>query len=304
MKFFKDVKNNLPLLALATPCIAWLIAFCYVPMFGIIIAFKDFRFNKGTFGSNWVGFKDFEFLFTTDDAWIMTRNTVLYNLAFIAIGLIFSISFAILYDALGSSKLNRINQTVAIFPHFLSWVVITFFGYAILSSDKGIANQIITKFGGEPINWYSEPKYWPFILPIVSIWKGVGYSSIIYYSNIRGFDSELYEAARIDGATWVQSVFHITLPLLKPIVTIMFIMSVGGIMHSDFGMFQLFPKNSGALYSVTQTIDTYVYNGMMGGSGNMGVTGAVGFYQAIVGFLMVIGANAVVKKIEPDNALF
>lgn len=305
MKFFKDIKKNISLLLMALPGLGWFVAFCYVPMFGIIIAFKDYRFNKGIFGSDWVGLKNFEYLFKTSDAWLITRNTILYNVLFIILGMFTAVLFAIMFDALGKRKINRINQTVVLFPHFISWVVGTYFGFTLLSADMGVLNKVVEAFGGEPINWYSEAKYWPFILPLFYLWKHVGYSSIIYYSNIRGFDTEYYEAARIDGATWFQSVRYITLPLLIPILTIMFILNIGGVMHSDFGLFYLVPKNSGMLFSTTATIDTYVYNGITAaGGGNMGATAAVSFYQSIIGFVLVLTSNLIVRRISPENAMF
>ena len=212
-------------------------------------------------------------------------------------------TIAIVFNVLGRSKLNRFNQTVLLLPHFLSWVVASYFVFAILSVDRGVANKIITAFGGERVNWYAEPKYWPLILFICNEWKKIGYSSIIYYSTIRGFDTTYYEAAKIDGATWFQTILHVTLPLLKPIITIMLIINMGSIMYSDFGLFYIIPKNSGMLYSVTSTIDTYIYNGMTG-IGDLGSTAAASLYQSFVGFLLVMGTNLLVKKISPENALF
>ncbi len=290
---------------MSIPGMAWFILICYVPMFGIVIAFKDYKFSQGIWGSEWIGFKNFEYLFKTSDAWLITRNTIVYNVFFIILGMATAVLFAIMFDALGKRKINRINQTVVLFPHFISWVVGSYFVFTLLSADMGVINKLLGVFGIEPINWYSEPKYWPFILPVCYLWKHVGYSSVIYYSNIRGFDTEYYEAARIDGATWGQCTRYITLPLLIPILTIMFIINIGGVMHSDFGLFYLVPKNSGMLYATTATIDTYVYNGITSsGGGNFGATSAVAFYQSIIGFLLVITSNAIVKKVSPDNAMF
>lgn len=305
MNFIRKLKKNFSLLLMSVPGMAWFILICYVPMFGIIIAFKDYRFIDGIFGSEWIGFKNFEYLFKTADAWLITRNTILYNVFFIILGMGSAVLFAIMYDALGTRKINRVNQTISLFPHFISWVVGSYFVFTLLSADMGVLNKILGVFGVEPISWYSEPNYWPFILPVCYLWKHVGYQSIIYYSNIRGFDTEYYEAARIDGATWGQCMRYITLPLLIPILTIMFIINVGGVMHSDFGLFYLVPKNSGMLFNTTATIDTYVYNGITaGGNANFGATSAVAFYQSIIGFLLVISSNAIVKKISPDNAMF
>lgn len=303
MRTPKQLKNSKSLYLMALPGLIWYILFCYLPMFGIMIAFQDFDYNAGFFGSKWIGFENFKYLFNTSDAFVITRNTLLYNGFFIAFDIVSATAIAIIYNLLGTTRLNRFNQTVVLLPHFMSWVVASYFVFAILSVDKGIANKIITFFGGERVNWYSEPKYWPFILFICNEWKKVGYSSIIYYSTIRGFDTSYYEAAQIDGASWLQCIRHVTLPLLKPIITIMFILNVGSIMFSDFGLFYIIPKNSGLLYSVTSTIDTYIYNGMTG-MGDLGATAAAGFYQSLVGFALVMLSNAIVRKLSPDDALF
>lgn len=303
MKFLKDVKNNKLLILMVLPGLIWYILFCYLPMFGITIAFQDFDLTSGFFGSKFVGLRNFKYLFQTSDAFVITRNTILYNFVFITFGMISHVFLAIAFDLLGKSRLNKLNQTLVLMPHFLSWMVASYFVFAILSADRGLANNILKFFGVDPINWYAEPKYWPFILFICNEWKRVGYSSVIYYSSIRGFDTEYYEAAKIDGATWYQSIFHITLPLLKPTVIMMFLISLGNIMYSDFGLFYIVPRNSGLLYSVTSTLDTYIYNGMTG-MGDMSATTAASFYQSVVGFLLVLGANLLVKKIDSESALF
>ena len=300
MKFIKQVKQNGPLILMAVPGIVYLLMFSYIPMFGLLVAFKNFNFAQGIIGSPWAGLNNFKFLIMSGDAFTILRNTILYALFSLIVIKIIEIFLAILYDSLSKSKLNKFNQTVSILPHFLSWVVIAYFAQALLDADKGIFNQIL----GTKIQWYSEPKYWPFILMSFQIWKTVGYGSIIYYSNIRGIDSELYEAARIDGATWWQQVKYITIPLLTSIIVIMFIMGIGGILHNDFGLFYNLPKNSGALYSATQTLDTYIYNGITLAGSSLGMTSAASFFQSTVGFLLVITANGIIRKISPDNAMF
>lgn len=300
MKFFKQVKQNAPLLLMAMPGIVYLIMFSYIPMFGLLVAFKNFNFAQGIIGSPWAGLNNFKFLIMSGDAFTILRNTILYALFSLIVVKIIEIFLAILYDSLSKSKLNKFNQTVSILPHFLSWVVIAYFAQALLDADKGIFNQVL----GTKIQWYSEPKYWPVILMSFQIWKTIGYGSIIYYSNIRGIDSELYEAARIDGATWWQQVKYITIPLLTSIIVIMFIMGIGGILHNDFGLFYNLPKNSGALYSVTQTLDTYIYNGITLAGGSLGMSSAASFFQSTVGFILVITANSIIKKVSPENAMF
>ena len=205
-----------------------------------------------------------------------------------------------MYDSLSKSKLTRFNQTVSILPHFLSWVVVAYFASAILDPQKGILNQML----GTRIEWYNEAKYWPVILIAFDLWKKIGYSSIIYYSNIRGFDAELYEAARIDGATWWQQVKYITIPLLQSIIIIMVIMGIGGILHSDFGLFYNVTRNSGPLYETTQTLDTYIYNGITSQGGNVTLTSAASFFQSVVGFILVVTTNAIIRKVSPENAMF
>lgn len=303
MKHLKRFKENKTLTLMALPGALWYILFAYLPMFGLIIAFKNYRFADGILGSTFVGLDNFEILFRTKDAFVITRNTILYNVAFIFLNMFFSIVMAIIFDAMGKNKLLKFNQTVVLTPYFLSWIVVTYFVYAILSPDKGIANKIITFLGGKAVNWYSEPKFWPFILIFCDIWKRAGYNSIIYYSTIRGFSTEYYEAARIDGATWFQQVRYITLPLLSSIVVLMSMINLGHIMFSDFGLFFLVPKNSGMLYSATSTIDTYVYNGMRNLT-NMGATSAVSLYQSFIGFVLVLTVNWIVRRKSPENALF
>ena len=300
MKFLKQVKQNGPLILMTIPGIVHFIMFNYIPMFGILIAFKNFNYAQGIFGSPWAGLNNFKFLIMSGDAFTILRNTIAYSLVFLIGTKLVEIFLAIFYDSLGTNKLNRFNQTVSILPHFLSWVVIAYFAQTLLDAERGVLNQLL----GTEIQWYSEPKYWPVILISFQLWKAIGYGSIIYYSNIRGFDAELYEAARIDGATWWQQVKYITLPLLTSIIIIMIIMGIGGILHSDFGLFYNVPRNSGALYSTTQTLDTYIYNGITLAGGSLGMSSAASFFQSVVGFILVITTNAVIKKVSPENAMF
>lgn len=302
--FLRKLNRRKALIIMVLPVIVYYILFNYLPMFGAIIAFKDFKYSKGFLGSEWVGFKNFEFLFQSSDAWVITRNTIVYNVVFIALGMFLSMCLAIIFDMLGKKNiLNRANQTLVLFPHFISWVVATYFVSAFLSTDKGILNQLIVSLGGSEIDWYSKPQYWPFILTVCYMWKHIGYNSIVYYSTIKGFDVEFYEAARVDGATWFQQIRYITIPLLKSMAIIMLILNIGSIFYSDFGLFYLIPRNSGALYSVTSTIDTYVYNGFIGG-GNIGTSAATGLYQSVVGFVLVLVANGIVRKVSPEQAMF
>lgn len=306
--FLKKIVKNRALLLFVLPGTLWFLIFAYLPMFGTILAFKDFRISRdgffaSVFNSKWVGFKNFEYLFTTNDAFVITRNTILYNLALIFLGLVISVGFAIMLSELVNKRMAKVYQTGMFLPHFLSWVIISYFAFTFLSMDKGTLNQIIAFFGGERINWYSEPKYWPFIIVFVGIWKSVGYNSVIYLAAITGIDKSYYEAAVIDGATKWKQIRFITIPLLKPLMIILTILAIGGIFRSDFGLFYQLPKDSGALYPVTNVIDTFVYRGLIN-MGDIGMSTAAGLYQSLVGLVLILAANAIVRKIEKDHAIF
>ncbi|MDE7313133.1 MAG: ABC transporter permease subunit [Eubacterium sp.] len=301
-KYVKE--KNLPMLLIALPGIIYLIINNYVPMLGLFLAFKDYNFMKGIWGSDWCGLQNFKFLFTTKDAFIMTRNTILYNVAFIILGTAFAIFIAILLCELGEKLRVKFFQASLLLPNLLSWVVIGFVAFAFLNADTGFINKtILEKLGMEPVAWYTYQAAWPLILVIVNLWKNAGYQSIIYMSSIAGIDKSMYEAAALDGATKVQQIFKITLPMLKPTVITLTLMSIGRMFYSDFGLFYQVPQNSGALYNVTQTIDTYVYRGLME-LNDVGMSAAAGFYQSVVGFVLVMAANAFVRKLDSDNALF
>ena len=259
---------------------------------------------KGLFGSDWCGLENFKFLFATKDAWIMTRNTILYNVVFIVVGTVFAIAIAIMLCELGKRIRVKFFQAAFLMPNLLSWVVIGFIAFAFLSAETGFINKTILKaLGHEPVTWYMEEGAWPFILVLVNLWKNAGYQSIVYMASISGIDKSMYEASVLDGATKMQQIFRITLPNLKPTIITLTLMSIGRMFYSDFGLFYQVPQNSGALFNVTQTIDTYVYRGLME-SNNIGMSAAAGFYQSVVGFILVLVANWVVRKLDSDNALF
>ena len=259
---------------------------------------------KGLFGSDWCGLENFKFLFATKDAWIMTRNTLLYNVVFIIVGTVFAIAIAIMLCELGKRIRVKLFQAAFLMPNLLSWVVIGFIAFAFLSAETGFINKsILEPLGIEPVTWYMEEAPWPFIIVLVNLWKNAGYQSIVYMASISGIDRSMYEAAVLDGASKMQQIFRITLPNLKPTIITLTLMSVGRMFYSDFGLFYQVPQNSGALFNVTQTIDTYVYRGLME-SNNIGMSAAAGFYQSIVGFLLVLVANWIVRKLDSDNALF
>lgn len=304
IKSKKKKWNNLPLLFIALPGIVYLIINNYLPMLGIFLAFKDYSFIKGIFGSDWCGVENFKFLFQTKDAWTMTRNTILYNVAFIVIGTILAIFVAILICELGARTRVKVFQAALLLPNMLSWVVIGYIVYAFLNADTGFINHTVLKvLGMDPVSWYSYSGAWPIILVVVFLWKNLGYQSIIYTASISGIDKSIYEAAAIDGATKMKQIFHITLPMLKPTVITLTLMSIGRIFFSDFGLFYQVPQNSGALYSVTQTIDTYVYRGLME-LNDVGMSAAAGLYQSLIGFILVLAANKIVRKHSAENALF
>ena len=300
----RNRNKNLALFAMAAPGLLYLLINNYIPMFGIFIAFKQIDYAKGIFGSDWCGFDNFKFLFQTKDAWIMVRNTVLYNLTFILLGTIFAVFIAILMSEITKYFCSKLFQAGLILPNLVSMVIVAYLVYAFLNPETGLVNNaILSAMGKDPVNWYTSPGYWPVILVLVQMWKSAGYSSIVYIASISGIDKGLYEAARLDGAGKLQQVFKITLPQLKPTIIMMVLMSLGRLFSSDFGLFYQVPMNSGALFDVTQTIDTYVYRGLMT-YGNIGMSSAAGLFQSVIGFALVMVANAIVRKREAENALF
>ncbi|GIQ66306.1 sugar ABC transporter permease [Paenibacillus cisolokensis] len=308
MRWLRTVNRNMALLIMVLPGAVWFLLFCYLPMPGVILAFKNYRFSRdgflaGIIQSEWVGFKNFEYLFKTEDAYIIVRNTVLYNAVFIVLGTALSVFVAILIHEIANKKLAKIYQTGMFLPHFLSWVIVSYFVFSFLSVDKGVLNQLLRYFGADPVYWYSETKYWPFILVIVYLWKSVGYGSVIYLAAIVGIDKSYYEAAMIDGANKWQQICRITVPMIMPVIVIMFILAIGGIFRADFGLFYQVPRDTGALYPVTNVIDTFVYRGLKV-TGDIGMSTAAGLYQAVVGFVLVITTNFIVRKINKEQALF
>jgi putative aldouronate transport system permease protein len=289
---------------MALPGLAYLLVNNYMPMFGLIIAFKNLNFRLGILKSPWAGLSNFAYLFRSRDAWIITRNTVLYNLAFIVVGTILAIFVAILLSELRAKLLARLYQSIILVPQLMSWVVVGYLVYAMLSSDVGMINKsIIEPLGRETVSWYTTPKYWPAILLVVNQWKSIGFSAVIYLSGIVGISQDYYEAARIDGAGKIAQIRHITLPLLKPTVITLTILNLGRMFYSDFGLFYQVPRNAGSLYAATRTIDVYVYNALMNNS-NFSMSSAASFYQSIVGFILIVSANGIIRKISRENAIF
>ncbi len=305
----RELRRNAPLFLMLLPGVLYLLVNNYLPMFGVIIAFKTFKFYGGGFlssllRSKWVGFSNFAFLFGTQDAFLITRNTMLYNGAFIAIGLVVSVAIAVCLNELRSRRLAKLYQSIMFLPYFLSWVVVSYIVYAFLSVDLGLLNRAAAAlFGAQPVSWYGETKYWPFILVAINTWKWAGYNSIIYLAAIITFSSEYYDAACIDGAGKLQQIRHITLPLLAPLIILMTLVQIGRIFNADFGLFFHVPRNTGTLFPVTNVIDTYVYRGLMT-MGDIGMSSAAALYQSVVGFVLVFASNLAVRRASPENALF
>ena len=298
------LREWLPVYLMMLPGLLYLLINNYLPMAGLVIAFKKVNFTTGIFDSPWVGLSNFEFLFKTKDAFIITRNTLLYNFAFIIVNTVVGVLIAILISEIRAKKAKTIYQSAVLLPFLMSYVIVSYIVFAFLSGDNGMLNNsIFPALGLEPINWYSKAKYWPFIIIIVNLWKGVGYGVLIYIAGIAGIDTAYYEAAALDGARKLKQVWHVTLPALVPSIITMTLLSIGRIFYSDFSLFYQVPMNSGLLYQTTQTIDTYVYRGLLT-LGNISMSSAAGFYQSCVGFLLVMLSNMIVKKMSPDNALF
>lgn len=297
----KSRQRNMLILA-ALPIIQIFI-FAYLPMFGLVIAFKDYRFDTGIWGSKWVGLDNFKFFLTSKEFTSIAWNTIFLNFLFIIVGMIAAIFVAVLLFELVGRTNTKIYQTVMITPNFLSWVIVGYMAYAFLNPEAGFINGMLQKFGLQKVNWYSEPGYWPAILTIVSVWKGVGMNSVYYYANLMGIDSSLFEAAEIDGASKLQKTRYITVPCLKKLAIMLFIMSVGGIFRSDFGLFYQVTRDVGTLYKTTDVMDTYIFRALKT-VGDMSMSSAAGFLQSIVGFITVIITNAVVKRLDEDCAMF
>lgn len=307
---YASTKKTLLLLSMVAPGAIWLILIRYLPMFGITIAFKDYKvFTKApslinnVLHSDWVGLKNFKFLFATTDSLRIIRNTLCYNILFIVLGLVISVAFAIMLSEITNKFIAKTYQTLMFFPYFLSWVVASYFILAFLDPTRGLITHMQQNAGGEVMNWYGTPGPWPVILVVANLWKNVGYSTILYLAAITGIDRAQYEAASIDGATKWQQIKYVTLPHLKPMIIILFIMNVGKIVNADFGLFYSVPMDSGPLYPATQVIDTYIYK-VMSTTQNMGMSTAAGFLQNVVGFICIMTANTIVRKVDPDSSLF
>ena len=303
MKRMISAKKYLPLYLMMLPGIIYLLINNYIPMAGIVVAFKKYNVKGGLFGSPWNGLANFEYLFRSD-AWVLIRNTLSYNVTFIVLNMVVGIALAIMISDVVSKKAKRFYQSCVMLPFLISIVIVSYIVFAFLGGENGLVNKTILKaMGKEPIAWYQEPKYWPFILPFVNMWKSVGYGTLIYIAGIAGIDRSFYEAAELDGATKWQQIKHITIPCLVPSIITLALLNIGRIFYSDFGLFYQVPQNSGALYAVTNTIDTYVYRALTT-AGGIGRSSAACVFQSLVGFVMVMTANGIVRKVQRESALF
>ncbi len=294
--------HNKWLYLMMLPALAWVVVFGYVPMAGVIIAFKDYNFMQGIWNSPWAGLQNFEFMFRTNTIWTVIGNTLSLNALFIVTGTVAQLILAILFCEIRSKMLKRVTQSIVILPHFISWAVIAMFLTGFLNPN-GIINQLLVAVGGEAVSFYSRADLWPGILMILKIWQGAGFGTIVYIAVITGLSQEMYEAARIDGANRFQQIWYLTLPLLKSTVILLTIMAVGNIFRGDFGMIYAVTGDRAMLYATTDVIDTYVYR-IFRTNNSLDMSTAVSFLQSVVGLVMVMTTNLIVKKVEPESALF
>lgn len=301
-----EYKKQLPLLSMMLPGALIVFMFSYMPIFGVILAFKKINLRQGILGSPWYGLKNFSYLFKSNDLWLMLRNTIGYNLLFIVLGVVLGVSLAIALSLMRQKLASKTYQTIFIMPHFLSMIIVSYIVLAFLNMENGFVNQrILPLFGQKAVNWYVEVKPWPFILVFVNYWKELGFGCIIYLSSIAGIDTQLYEAAAIDGANVRQQITRITLPMLRTIIAIQVTLAVGGILGGDFGLFYQVPMDSGALSNVTTTIPVYVYKNISkGGASALGTASATAFIQSVVGCILVLTTNFTVGKIDSESSLF
>ena len=293
----------MPLTLLILPSLITIILFRYLPMFGLVLPFKNMSsITNGFFNSEWCGFDNFKFIFSGSDAIIAVRNTILYNLGFIIVNIVLGVLVALMLFEL-SSKFVKIYQTLIFLPYFISWVVGAFVVKGFLDTDYGIINNLLANFSFDKIEWYSDPKYWPFIIMVISAWKGLGYNVVLYYASLIGINPEYYEATRLDGANKFQQIIYVSIPMIKRVIVVLFILNVGKIMHADFGLFYNVPLNISALRSTTDVLDTYVYRAMVE-LGDIGMSSATAFFQSVIGFVLVVLTNLFVKRIDEEKSLF
>ena len=301
--FKRELIRKKILFLMILPTIVFFIVFAYIPMPGAYVAFVDYKMRKGIFGSNFVGLKNFEFLVKTGDLWRITKNTLLYNLAFLIIGHFTQVTLAIMISELKCKWFKKLTQSVILLPYFISMVIVGFFAYNLFNYNYGFINGVITSLGLDRHDFYSDQGIWKYIIVAFNIWSGTGYGMIVYLAAITGIDSEIYEAATIDGATLMQRILHITLPLLKPTVILLVLFGLGGILKGSFDLFYNLIGTNSVLYPQTDIIDTFVFRSLAG-QFNFSQGAAVGFYQSVFGLILVLTVNMIVKKVDPESALF
>ncbi len=301
--FFRELKKNRALFLMAFPAMALVFVMSYLPMSGLVVAFKSYRFDRGVFGSDWCGFENFRYLFVSGTGWNITRNTMVYNLINLVTSQGLAIIVAIIISELSGKVFKRFTQSVIFLPYFISWIIVGTFVFNIFNYESGVLNNVRTALGMEPVNVYSMPGLWPWIICAFNAWKWVGYNSIIYIAAITNIDAECYEASDIDGANIFQKIWYITLPSMKPTIITMVLLQVGRILRGDFEMFYQIVGNNGQLFDKTDVIDTYVFRSLLTNS-NIGMTAAATLYQSVLCFVIIMVVNQIVKKVEADYALF
>lgn len=307
--FLKNTrKKNISCVILSLPTLVWYLVFCYLPIFGILLAFKRYRLVPGKrffyslFASEWVGFENFRFLFLNPQMGRVVRNTLCYNLVFLILGTVIPITFAVILSALYSEKIRSVVQMTALLPHFISWIIVSYFVFAFLSSDRGIINAYLSDLGAGSVNFYQKPEVWPFILIFVQLWKSAGYTMILYYSYLISIDRELYDSALVDGANNLQLIRYVILPMLRPMIVVLVLLNLGHILSTDFGLFYQVTRNSGSILSATETIDVYVYKALMVQS-NFGYSAAASLVQNGIGAMLLLLANFGIRKTDPERGI-
>ena len=300
--FLTKASRNKELLSMLLPSLLLVIVFNYIPMGGVLIAFKKYNYVAGIFGSPWVGLKNFRFLFVSGKLWTLIQHTLLYNIAFIFLGMVVEVGFAVMLNEMRSAVFKRVSQSLMFLPHFISWVVVATIMLNIFGAH-GVINNLIREIGGDRFNLYSQTKEWPLVMVLLKLWKSSGYGCVVYLAAIVGISPEIYEAAKIDGANIWQRIFRITIPCLKPTIVIMVLLAIGGIFRGDFGMFYQIVGNNQLLLESSDILDTYVYRSLISGT-NMGMTAAASLLQSVLCFITINIVNFTVKKIEPDYSLY
>lgn len=301
--FLAEFKKNKALFAMAAPAFVLVLVMSYLPMSGLVLAFKSYRYDLGVFGSPFNGLDNFKYLFSSGTGWLITRNTILYNLLNLFTSQLIAVMIEIFISEIRHKKFKKVTQTVILMPYFISWVVVGVFVFSLLNYESGMINNIVRIFGGEPINFYMKPSAWPVIICLFNAWKWTGYNSVIYIAAITGVDGEINEAAAIDGATIFQRIRYITIPSIRPTLITMILLQVGRILRGDFEMFYQIVGNNGQLFNATDVIDTYVFRSLVTNP-DIGMTAAATLYQSVLCFVIIMVVNTIVKHIDEEYALF